>query len=459
MSGSSKYTYVFPDIGSVLEKGKLFRIDHITGKKSAPNVAILDRQLLMRTASDNVSALIADLCDLAVAVYVADRQSVRTNNHTARILITLPIRSAKLRERASLNQELQDLLYWFTEDLWSFQLSTYEKSGRPSEYTPRLPLPQEEHQTQVALWSGGLDALAGLYHQLVQEPDTHYTLLGTGSNNIMLGQQKKVFDKMGEIFRGRLKLIQIPIRLKKNNTQTVSSSRARGFVFLLLGAICALQEKQQILYVYENGTGAINLPFRECEVGLDHSRSVHPLSLMRMSNFLSKILDQPFSFENPFMFTTKAEMCQRLLQENPKIAFCTISCDSLHRSSPPQCGYCSSCLLRRQAIAVSGIEDQTLYQITASKERKQQKTDSAHLRAMLAQVDTLRKVQKSSDVWNSMVRLYPILQEIVEKDTMIVSEEQGKQEIIKQRLLHLYHEYVTEWDQVSAMIMRQGLQF
>jgi hypothetical protein len=258
---------------------------------------------------------------------------------------------------------------------------------------------------------------------------------------------------MDEAFRGRLKLIQLPIRLEKKKAPVVSDSRARGFVFLLLGAICALQEKQHTLYIHENGIGAINLPFRECEVGLDHSRSVHPLSLLRMSTFLGEILGQPFSFENPFLLTTKAQMCQRLLQEKPEIAFETMSCDSWHRRRPSQCGYCSSCLLRRQAIAVSGIEERTSYQILVSKERKRQKTDGAHLRAMLAQVDMLREIQQARDAWSVMIKHYPILQEMVEK---MQAGSSAEQEILKQQLLHLYQEYVAEWDQVSPLI-RQGL--
>ena len=120
MGNDFDYTYDFANIASELKKGQLFRIDHITGEKFLPKVAILDNQLLMRTASDDVRALIADLSDLAVAVYIADRLSARKDNRTARLLIKLPIRSAELRERASLNQELQDLLYWFTEDLGVF---------------------------------------------------------------------------------------------------------------------------------------------------------------------------------------------------------------------------------------------------------------------------------------------------------------------------------------------------
>ena len=73
---------------------------------------------------------------------------------------------------------------------------------------------------------------------------------------------------------------------------------------------------------------------------------------------------------------------------------------------------------------------------------------------MLPQVETLRGAQKAKNIWNVMVDTYPILQEVVEKGGVNFPE---KQEAIKQRLLHLYHEYVTEWDQVRAIIIQQGL--
>jgi hypothetical protein len=46
--------------------------------------------------------------------------------------------------------------------------------------------------------------------------------------------------------------------------------RARGLVFKLLGAVCAYLEKQQALYIYENGFGAINLPYRLSEKNMLH---------------------------------------------------------------------------------------------------------------------------------------------------------------------------------------------
>ncbi|GCE15114.1 7-cyano-7-deazaguanine synthase [Tengunoibacter tsumagoiensis] len=449
MKSDFDYTYEYQSIHDELKKGHVLRVDHWTGEARNLNIALWDRDLLLRTTADEVSSLIADLSDLAVAVYVADHLSERRKKRTTRLLINLPIRSVELRERSTFKQELRDLLYWFTEDLWSFQFSTYRTNGRQSELHKRLISDYPKSSRRVALWSGGLDALAGLYLQLVQEPETDYTLVSTGSSLMMGGKQKKVFQQMNEIFPGRLKLIQLPIRLGKKEVKTEQGNRTRGFVFLLLGALCALQEMQHTLYIHENGIGAINLPFRDCEVGLDHSRSVHPLTLARMGTFLEKLLGHPFSFENPFLGTTKAEMCQRLLREHPEIVFSTMSCDHWHREIPLQCGYCSSCLLRRQAIAVSGIEDTLSYRITAAKDRKRQKTDGVHLRAMLAQVDTLRDIRdtKEGDIWGALIAKYPVLDDIVRQD-----ERAEKQQQVKNQLLHLYQTYVKEWDQVSPLI-------
>jgi len=65
-------------------------------------------------------------------------------------------------------------------------------------------------------------------------------------------------------------------------------------------------------------------------------------------------------------------MCQALVEAGcVDLAFETISCDRLHREKPMQCGYCSSCLLRRQALAVQRVEDQTCYIATARQAESQ----------------------------------------------------------------------------------------
>ena len=455
------YTYNFGYIAEGIKKGKLLAIkysDDASIMEHRLKVAVDDHQLLTRTASGHVSALFADLVDIAVSVHAADRLSYRYRDRTCRIQVQLPVRSSQFLDNLSIREELESILYWFTEDLWSFEFMPYVKSGRTIDVARRLLLDEKAQPTHVALWSGGLDALSGLYNRLIQEPNTHYTLFGTGSNEMIFSLQRDVAKKINTIFPHRTKLLQLPIRLRKEDTQISSSARSRGFIFLLLGAVCALQEKQHTLYIHENGIGALNLPLRDSEVGLDHSHSVHPLSLYRMGRWLSSLLEEPFSFENPFLFVTKAQICEELLQKNEELAFSTVSCDSRHRSDPMQCGYCSSCLLRRQAIAVLGKEDQTRYQITTSSERQKKsskKERRIHLVAMLAQVETLRQLLSEENPWESMVKQYPLLDEIVQKMGGAKVENQAR---TSTHFLTLYRNYVSEWDiNTVRHILKQGL--
>ena len=446
----SNYTFTFDHIGEKLKKGQLRLIDHITNQTRSVRVAVDDYKLPFKHYQAT-PPLLADLTDLAAAVHIADRLSKNQKDLPRHILIRLPIRQSDILDKPLIHQKLQDLLYWFTEDEWSFEFLPYTKDGRSSELRPCLPLPQiAMYPTCVVLWSGGLDAFAGLYQQLKREQQINYTLFGTGGNDMIAHAQRCTAAAIEQLFPGRTKLVQLPLRLSESRTLRKSSSaRSRGFVFMLLGAVCAYQEGQSILYVYENGIGAINLPFRASEVGLDHSRSVHPLSLHYMGELFSSILGEPFTFQNPFLFQTKAQMCREpLFTDAAEVIFTsTISCDSRHRKRPIQCGYCSSCLLRRQAIAVQGIADETPYQITDTLFGKRKRSYGTHYYAMFEQVQTMRKLLASPEPWEGLTQQYKHgrLEDI--------SEKMSKQEYdVKDQILHLYQTYVSEWESVKHII-------
>lgn len=226
---------------------------------------------------------------------------------------------------------------------------------------------------------------------------THHVLFGTGTNTIIHNTQQKIGKAISDEFSGRTTLIRILGRLSETDTLIKSSSlRSRGFFFTLLGSACAYLQGQSTLFVYENGIGAIDLPFRESEVGLDHSRAVHPRSLLYISELVTQLLGKSFLTQNPFLFQTKAQMCQILLQSQvAEFIFDTVSCDRRRREYPMQCGYCSSCLLRRQALAAVEIEDKTDYTVKAAnvhgRELSSSKAD--HLRAMLDQIASRKSRQ------------------------------------------------------------------
>ena len=222
---------------------------------------------------------------------------------------------------------------------------------------------------------------------------------------------------------------------------------------MLLGAACAYLMDQRVLYLYENGIGAINLPYRKSAVGLDHSRSVHPLTLLKVSDIISELLGEEFQVKNPFLFWTKAEMCKTLAKDGRNdLPPLTMSCDRPHRQQPVQCGYCSSCLLRKQALAASTLEeDRTRYIVPHGK--KPAGDTSLYLQHMLAQVSTFRGLLNVSDnpnlQWKSVIQRFPELDDIVDRTAMA---ENLLSVDMQRNLIRLYQTYVTEWDAVKPRI-------
>jgi 7-cyano-7-deazaguanine synthase in queuosine biosynthesis len=460
------YTLLFDSVMN--SNGNVRCIDHSRNKESTISIAIDDSEFGCRVQQEFPS-IIADLIDLAVAIHATDRlTSQNLRQEQTRIFVVLPVRHPELLNLRSFQDKLSSLLEWTTGSQWQFNFKERLDSKRVVEQQLLLS-PADPCVTKVILWSGGLDALAGLYTHLKMDGESSFMLFGTGSNDNTFARQKQVFKALQPSFPNRLNLCQVPVRFSDSCLhQKNKVSRARGIVFMLLGAACAYLMGQKTLYLYENGIGAINLPYRKSAIGLDHSRSVHPLTLLRVSDIVSELLEEKFKVQNPFLFWTKAKMCKLLIRDGRSdLPPLTMSCDSPHRQQPIQCGYCSSCILRKQALAASLMEDKTRYIVPHG--RKPARNPSLHLQHMLAQVSTLKGLLDVSDdfnlQWKSLARRFPELDDIV--DRMAVAEVLSPVDIQKlevllpvdmqKHLICLYQAYVTEWDTIEPRISRDFL--
>jgi hypothetical protein len=438
---------------SVISSGGNIRLrDHSRNRESNVRITVDDNRFSYRIQKEFPS-IIADLIDLAVAIHAADRltfQSLRQQQ--TRIHVVLPVRHPEILNKSSLQNKLSSLLEWATGSRWTFEFSKRVDLGRAVEQQPLLTS-ADPYVNEVALWSGGLDALAGLYTRLKENNAISFMLFGTGSNDNAFARQEQVFQALQPSFPNRLNLCRIPIRFSESNLHTKNKiSRARGIVFTLLGSACAYLMGQQVLHLYENGIGAINLPYRKSAVGLDHSRSVHPLTLLRVGDLVSELVGEEFRVQNPFLFWTKAEMCQQLAKDaKSDLSALTISCDSPHRKQPIQCGYCSSCILRKQALAASRVEDQTYYIVPHGAHPVSD--IRLYLSHMLAQVSTLKGLLNCSEnavsQWKSLTRRFPELDDIVDR----THEVEGLTPLeMRKNLIRLYQTYVLEWDVVEPQI-------
>jgi 7-cyano-7-deazaguanine synthase in queuosine biosynthesis len=440
------YLYQFDDITDRRSLGK--KIDRRMGVVQ-PIFVRVDDTALRYPAIPSVLPQLADLVDIGLAIAAADRLSVRRSTMPCRIHIDLPVRHPEVFTHSSFLNRLCDVLFYYTDDQWSFSFRRRTTLGRPTEL--QIALPCHNESVEVGLWSGGLDSLAGLWIRARTRPDVAYVLVGTGFNTFIQHIQQCVAQQLRRTQPVTMDLIQVPLEVmtvseqRKNRTQ-----RTRGFVFLLLGAVCALLEGQDTLMVYENGIGALNLAYRDSEVGRDHSRAVHPLALIKMSDLVSQFIERPFRLQNPFLFWTKAEMCA-LLRETvaEELVYRTSSCDSRQRkpNQPSQCGRCSSCLLRRQALAAAGIPDQTCY----CWEDFAALGDNTAFEAMHFQVATLRRLLSSDMPWIHLRTQFPTLGTIADRWGRWSGE---ACETVADHLVRLYRQYVYEWDAAMPPLER-----
>lgn len=412
------------------------------------SVSLADAELAQR-AFAAVSPVAADLLGLAVAIYAADRLApYRLDSGHRRIHIRLPLRAPGPVEAAV--EPLVELLEWTTGSAWSFSFPQSTGPLRSAERSPVLAFPRPP--VEVALWSGGLDALAGLDVRARQDAAARFMLVGVGGNDVTLGRQRTVFEALSGAASGRASLVRLPVHLvrvgeiAKNNL-----SRARGVVYALAGAAAAVVHGEHALAVYENGVGALNLPYTRAEVGLDHSRSVHPISLRLVSHFLSAVLCEPFRVHNPFLFDTKAEMLSGLAADaRSRLVSLTSSCDSPHRREPVQCGYCSSCVLRRQSIAAAGLTDDTRYVVPHSDPPKGDTLAFARLAS--AQAERLGALARGG--WEPLAREHPVLDDVV--DRCAESEGLGLPDL-RARFVRLLSRHASDWDASRSALAEGGL--
>jgi hypothetical protein len=446
-SNYKDYTLDFQPISN--SNGSVQFFDHSQNKKLTIGINVDDIEFKYRVKAE-FPPIVADLIDLAVAIYTSDRLAPQSlTEKQRRFHVILPVRNPELLSAEPFLAKLRDLLEWTTDSKWVFD---FQKRIAPERLVEHQSLPIAPQGCEVTLWSGGLDALAGLYTRLLMYPEKRFILFGTGSNRIMSACQERVYQEIQSIFPGRCHLFRLPIRFDDSSEQPKNKlSRARGVVFTLLGSACAYLMGEKVLCLYENGIGAINLPYRESAVGLDHSRSVHPLTLLLVSEAVSELLGEEFQVKNPFLFWTKAEMCKALAKNGQdNLPTLTMSCDSLHRQKPLQCGYCSSCLLRRQSLAASTIKDKTRYVVLHGKRPvKEPRLYFLNMQAQVRTLDSLFAV--SNEPWITLTKKFPVLDDIVDRTAMA---EKLLPADMQNRLIQLYQNYVSEWNAVESQIAK-----
>ncbi len=410
----------------------------------------------------NVSQKLTDFLQIALYVYCADQLFRRERHWCRRLGVKIPVQDPKFWEARK--YEILELLQFLTDDEWILHFVPAPPVARRQDENPFLPI-HYDPQSIVALYSGGLDSFAGLANQLSANPGKPFVLVASSTNSRQVNLQRAQINELRRQTGRDLTLIQVWSSLKKEalgNGPRETSQRTRGFLHLALGVVTALSAGLNRLCLYENGIGAINLPYDGTHVGALATHAVHPGTLRRMAELVQKITDEPFEITNPFIFQTKGQMVATPeIRRFANLIGKTFSCDGfpLRQHAQSQCGTCTSCILRRLSIEVAGLSNfdpgHTYDTDCTSEAVSPTKQLSLSRLKMEYQVRAIAEALSQPDPWNAMVQEFPRLCEIFDELTFFLGMNEN---LVETALLDLYRSYVAEWNSFSGRSRQlQGL--
>lgn len=387
-----------------------------------------------------------DLLTVAAAIYAADR-IVRRPRQTANTMwsrelhLVVPVLSPDTWRAGPALMALTALANWMSDDDWTFDFvaSRYAPLGNQAPTLLDLTWPEAE----VALFSGGLDSAAGAaiaLEELSHDP-RQLVAVSVATNSRMKAVQTAVRQELAQASGQRPQ--HVAFRAGLRTIAPENSQRTRGLLFLAVGVAVGSATGSTRLAIYENGIGAINLPYAAYQRESHNTRATHPRTLA-LFTALAGSVGVAISPVNVYETSTKASMLQKVEEKYHHALSLTASCDSAftaRRAGSPACGACTSCWLRRQSLEASGLEtiDDSRSVFGPGRE-PQHPWEHSHDRrtAMLWQVARLKNALSGAAPWRAVVEAFPEL-----LDLPSVGDERYRSSLVA-----MYARYVSEWRDV-----------
>lgn len=431
-------------------------------RMSAPHAYRIDQARIASTFRAQLPDRVADLLEIAMAAHAIDRLTPRSlrdpigRGWCRELTPVIGVRDVDFWSSQSVTQQLTRLLDWLTNDYWTPMFVTREGVRPLEEVQGTLFTLTPEREAAVACFSGGLDSFAGAAIDLDRSEELELVLMGQSGTS----RARKLQRELASALTARTGRVQ-PLLIKANLVSAKGQpqdrqQRTRGFMFLAMAAATALVADVGEVRMYENGVGAINLPYSHGQIGAHMSRSAHPKTLLEMQRLVALMDVGHLRLSLPHMFDTKAQMITAVPERFDDLIAATISCDTWSSDRQPasvdgtrahRCGRCASCVLRRQALHASGHRQLDLREPhrTDAFDRAGSDEDHLALHLMLSQVAELAVATADDHPWARLIETYPQL--IEARDAL---RELGDGDGIEERLVGLYRCYAEEWLAVDS---------
>jgi 7-cyano-7-deazaguanine synthase in queuosine biosynthesis len=375
----------------------------------------LDDSRLVSPYGLTMPPIIADLLDISAAIMWADRNCKRPKEYgnfmsqrgwVRQYDLTIGVRNPDIWNTPSVKNTLIQLLTWLTEDIWNIQFQHQQNARRHSDLQSSL-FSTPPTDALIALYSGGLDSLAGTIALLQENPHLTVVLMSAVSDRLsgVVREQGRELQRRFGVDRVQHALMPFHVS-HHDGVREETTERIRGFLFWSFGVAEAVACNASRVVTCENGVGLLNLPLNRHQLGTQNTRAVHPKTLNLMNSLLSLLGYDHIRCYAPFMLKTKAELClQTCANELSVLCRTTVSCDSFplrvvrldgYPDAQLHCGWCTSCLFRRQALFAAGLQEEdarTPYQYDVC--RPQRTTKASWLERLKFLLDQRYSIQKA----------------------------------------------------------------
>lgn len=344
---------------------------HIATDELMPNITIgYDRFV---EDPDELPPRILDLLQIGAYIFCADRMANRgerdsiNNSAWARSFeFHIPVIDIEFWDMEKTKRALNEVLSFMTGDRHFEFIFTATDKNPAERANKQFSMFSNEHSelsdaadTDVMLFSGGLDSLAGAIQRLNEYPERSLCVVSHKSNKSVTHTQDALLGDINKRYGDRVKKYGFECCNHNGLKSKEETQRTRMFLFSAIAfSICHCYGKHSF-YVYENGITSMNLPKQTDVINARASRTTHPKTLGLLRKFY-KLLDPTFEIIAPYYNQTKTEIMEVFSKFNEvNLISSSVSCSS-SRTKPgqvPHCGCCSQCIDRKFSLYAAGLDE------------------------------------------------------------------------------------------------------
>ncbi|MVT09516.1 PD-(D/E)XK nuclease domain-containing protein [Chitinophaga tropicalis] len=326
---------------------------------------------------------IKDLLEIAGYVYAADRMIGRGgtdrleyHSWSRELHFIIKVRDAAFWSDSNVGQALASALTFVSGDKsynFTFQ-SGGNDIGQRNLYDHESISLDKKDNSIIALFSGGLDSLAGALETLTTT-DKNLILISHRSNSTGVAKiQNDIYGLLDKDFPGRIQYFTFYCNLHGERA-VEETQRTRIFLYTAIAYSLSTLASEKEIYVFENGVTSLNFSKRADLINARASRTTHPKTLKLLEDFYSIVGEEKRPIVHPFLHNTKTDIFNKI-KDADKLSYInsTISCTKTflrfeNNSQASHCGGCSQCVDRRLAAFAAGLEEHdAIYDVDISKD-------------------------------------------------------------------------------------------